>query len=541
MEHESRALTPVVAVALFLLLVAEILAITVCVESESPLEGHWWSGILGASHLILRGAIAGGLTALLVGWTVIAEEFRKPVAWESGIRRTLGWLAAHLAAFAVFAALSNMLMAGSLRTSPRVGSWFLIWLFSLFVMLVLWAAAIQPLKSWKALTFRLRGAIACGLIVGLPTAWIGTFVSTSWEALAGPTLRTTAAILGLFGIATSSNLVDRTLGTANFTVEIDAKCSGYEGIALVWIVLTVFFAVFRRQLRFPAAWLLFPIGTGLIWLCNAARIAALIAIGDKFSPELAVGGFHSQAGWLGFNAVSLGLIAISLRSPLFSRTPPRDSHVHEVAPAGAATAAYVAPLMVLVLTMMLAQAATTDPRQAYPLRVLTVTAALFLGRRYYRDLRLTGSWAAAGVGVLVFAFWMALEPFQGKSQSSAPPLDGLSGPTAAFWMGARLLGSIVIVPLAEEIAFRGYLARRLVSTDFRTVPVGWITPISFVVTSTLFGALHGRWVAGVFAGAAYHLAAWRRGELGDAVVAHSVTNALLAAFVVTTQSWSYWD
>jgi hypothetical protein len=38
----------------------------------------------------------------------------------------------------------------------------------------------------------------------------------------------------------------------------------------------------------------------------------------------------------------------------------------------------------------------------------------------------------------------------------------------------------------------------------------------------------------------YALALSRRGRLSDAVLAHATTNALLAAYVLTTGAWSLW-
>ena len=75
---------------------------------------------------------------------------------------------------------------------------------------------------------------------------------------------------------------------------------------------------YRKTLRFPQATLLVPLGVVAIWLANAVRIAALILIGTWFSPAVALGGFHSQAGWLAFNVVALGLVAVAGRSPFFS-------------------------------------------------------------------------------------------------------------------------------------------------------------------------------------------------------------------------------
>jgi membrane protease YdiL (CAAX protease family) len=43
------------------------------------------------------------------------------------------------------------------------------------------------------------------------------------------------------------------------------------------------------------------------------------------------------------------------------------------------------------------------------------------------------------------------------------------------------------------------------------------------------------------AGIAYALAYRRRGELSDAVMAHAVTNGLIAITVLTTGAWSLWS
>ena len=40
---------------------------------------------------------------------------------------------------------------------------------------------------------------------------------------------------------------------------------------------------------------------------------------------------------------------------------------------------------------------------------------------------------------------------------------------ALLWLAARVLGSSIIVPIAEELAFRGYLLRRLIDSDFTLV------------------------------------------------------------------------
>jgi CAAX prenyl protease-like protein len=110
------------------------------------------------------------------------------------------------------------------------------------------------------------------------------------------------------------------------------------------------------------------------------------------------------------------------------------------------------------------------------------------------------------------------------------------------WLVFRVIGSVIAVPFAEELAFRGYLMRRLISADWNDIPTTRFTWISLLVSSALFGALHpGRWLAGTLAGVLFAIALYRRGNVLDAVVAHAMANALIAAYVLSTGSWGLWS
>ncbi len=111
------------------------------------------------------------------------------------------------------------------------------------------------------------------------------------------------------------------IGARDFKVEIATECAGFEGIGLIWVFLGAYLWAFRRSLRFPEAFWLIPIGTGVMWVANALRIVLLVAIGTLWSEKVALGGFHSQAGWLAFNGVALGLVAASRRVRAFQIDP----------------------------------------------------------------------------------------------------------------------------------------------------------------------------------------------------------------------------
>jgi membrane protease YdiL (CAAX protease family) len=68
-----------------------------------------------------------------------------------------------------------------------------------------------------------------------------------------------------------------------------------------------------------------------------------------------------------------------------------------------------------------------------------------------------------------------------------------------------------------------------------------LTALSIVLSSAAFGLMHGQhWIVGTLAGLAFAGALRWRGRMGDAVVAHAVSNLLLAAWVLGTGDWGQW-
>jgi membrane protease YdiL (CAAX protease family) len=207
-------------------------------------------------------------------------------------------------------------------------------------------------------------------------------------------------------------------------------------------------------------------------------------------------------GWLGFIAVALGLVWVTQQMPFFAVS---QSEVKTKAREGDPTAAYLASLMALLAVTMVTGVFSSGFDWLYPARVLGTAAAIwFFWRQSLTRLHLARGWS-----------WGAFS--------------------------IRVVGSVVTVPIAEELAFRGYLLRRLISSDFDRLPSPRFTWLSFLVSSVLFGALHGRWLAGTVAGMFYAWAMYRRGRVGDAIIAHATTNALIAADVLILGNWSLWN
>jgi CAAX prenyl protease-like protein len=147
---------------------------------------------------------------------------------------------------------------------------------------------------------------------------------------------------------------------------------------------------------------------------------------------------------------------------------------------------------------------------------------------------------ASAIGALVFGVWinassswMVIGAADGFNPSTE---QGLSWPLIIV----RMLGAVLVVPVIEELFWRSFLLRWIVSHDFLRVEPAKVGLGAFIITSVLFGIEHNFWFAGVIAGAAYNFVYMKDSDLKSSVIAHAVTNLLLGLWVLRTHSWSYW-
>lgn len=160
--------------------------------------------------------------------------------------------------------------------------------------------------------------------------------------------------------------------------------------------------------------------------------------------------------------------------------------------------------------------------------------------------------ASVLVGLAVFVIWIAPDliapwwrhtvlfdnPLVPRLAATTPPVSR-HDPMFLFF---RIAVSVVAVPILEELFWRGWLMRWLIdSRDFERVPLGTFAPFAFWVTALLFASEHGAfWDVGLLAGIIYNWWMVRTRNLCDCIVAHAVTNGVLAAYVVLAGQWQYW-
>lgn len=522
------------------LLAGELLYLSVSFDTAALSEGqNYWTRLAGDAPVFLRiglASLAAFLVIVFPRFGLLASELRRS-AEGHGWKR---WALLHLAAYAAFFPATRSVFETAARGEDPPETLLIRWLLLGGAMVVLWLFTLAPIRYWRGLAVRERLALLVALLAGLAAWGLGELTHELWKPLAAGTFWLSKSVPQLFYDDVLYDRTDHTLGTPDFLVNIAPQCSGYEGIGLITVFLALYLWLFRKEVRFPQALLLFPLGALAIWLANTIRISTLIAIGTSYSREVALGGFHSQAGWIAFAIIALGLIALTGHFRLFARAPASEAPETVAGESHAEATALLLPLLVLMGSVMLTSALTTGFDWLYPLRPLVTGAVLWRYRSVYRQWDWTWSWPSVAIGVAVFAVWLWLEPASNGSVLGTS-VEALPRWQQSGWLAFRVIGSVVVVPMAEELAFRSYLLRRLVSADFEQVPPDRFTWLSFLGSSLLFGAVHGRWLAGALAGMAYAGAVYRRGKLADAVVAHMTTNGLIAVFVLFGGQWSLWS
>ena len=104
-----------------------------------------------------------------------------------------------------------------------------------------------------------------------------------------------------------------------------------------------------------------------------------------------------------------------------------------------------------------------------------------------------------------------------------------------------MLESAILIPILEELFWRGWLMRWLIRPQFQSVPLGQYTPAAFWIVALLFASEHGSyWEVGLLAGIAYNAWIVRTRNLANCILGDAITNLMLAAYVLLFDKWQYW-
>src|SRR5262249_19573901 len=134
------------------------------------------------------------------------------------------------------------------------------------------------------------------------------------------------------------------------------------------------------------------------------------------------------------------------------------------------------------------------------------------------------------------------EPFKPSADAFNPMKEFATPAILWSWIVVRIAGAALVVPAMEELFWRDFLWRTIIApNDFNLAQVGEWDWKAIVLLAGFFATVHGNWWLTSIVWAM--LAGWllaRTRSLGACIIAHGVTNFLLALYVLYTRDWSFW-
>ncbi len=446
------------------------------------------------------------------------------------------WLLCHGALLLPLMALSYFLYG--VRGAPApFAALAALWVLVATAAVVTLLAGMGPWRLWRTATQALGVLWFYAGAAAAVAAFAMQWSQKLWEPTARVTFEIVRCLLAPLIPSLQSDASTLILSTDHFSVQIAEVCSGLEGVGLMLAFCCAWLLCFRKEYIFPRALALIPAALLLMFALNVLRVAALVLIGDAGYPDVAIYGFHSQAGWIAFNCAAGAIAFASRRSAWLNRTATRSVAHHGDNP----TAAYVLPLLAVLAAGMLARAASSGFETLYAVRLVAGGLVLWFCWPKLTALDWRFSWRGPAAGIAVFALWMYASHLLVPASTMPDALVAMSSPQRWLWIAGRVAASLIIVPIAEELAYRGYLLRRLAAADFESVRFPAVGGWSLLLSSLAFGLAHGSmWLPGTAAGAIYGAVVIRTGRIGEAIAAHVTTNGLLAACVLFAGQWQLW-
>ena len=220
--------------------------------------------------------------------------------------------------------------------------------------------------------------------------------------------------------------------------------------------------------------------------------------------------------------------------------------------------AYVLPMLVFVAFTWLGTNATVKKLvpHAYPIsyvvKAVAAAALLVAFRKHYTKIRWNYWWLGVIVGVVGIFQWVPMQLWlQNNFELFKPPGAedvfnpfrdiGSSGVRYAF-LAVRVMSAVLLVPVMEELFWRDFLWRQVLApNDFKLAAVGEWGWAPLLVVSGAFAFVHLNWFVTsiVWALMIGGLLAYTK-SLGACIIAHAVTNLLLALYVLRYKDWAFW-
>jgi CAAX prenyl protease-like protein len=238
-------------------------------------------------------------------------------------------------------------------------------------------------------------------------------------------------------------------------------------------------------------------------------------------------------------------------------------------------AAYVLPLLLFTLLGSIAGMCRIENSElpwyvrapehwVFPLQTVVCAGVLVWFRRHYTFRPWRGLGLAFVLGVVGIAVWVTpallREALVQQGREAAwwwkwvglaertKGFDPMIAKGSALWfgldVGMRFARMVLVVPFVEELMWRGFLMRFLMTEDgqFERVPFGTHRWKVFWIVTVAVMLIHNTedYVGAFVWGALMYLVAVRTKSLGACVFMHAVGNLALGIYVMKTQQWGFW-
>ena len=215
----------------------------------------------------------------------------------------------------------------------------------------------------------------------------------------------------------------------------------------------------------------------------------------------------------------------------------------------------------------------------YPAKTLATGICLWLLRREFKGLAWRWSWLGIVIGVVVVVQWVGMEetfkaywrypplPLVGaeviwdedtpSDRSNEVELPGPQGqdedskifnPEKAFggrnlrfwiWIAIRMIGAVIVVPIMEELFWRGFLLRFFESRFryFEKIPLGEFGWYPCLAVAVLFALVHPWYISAFVCALLYNWLMYKTRSILACIVAHALTNLLLWVYILYFNAW----
>lgn len=488
---------------------------------------------------------------LILGYKLLPSI--KPIA-KLKIGEFSIFLLANVITVAVFYFLSRFLLQNQTYAQQHNILFFTIWhILGILIVGFLWLSLFQYQYTFSIVTkFRSRLIIPAILaaVWGPTSARLlrEVYSLQIWPFISNIVGKSVFFLLNFFFEGARYSIDSEAIpvvGIPSITVKIHAYCSGIEGIGLFIVLFTILTLIEFKNLDKQKLWVLYPLGVIGAFMLNILRIFTLLVVGHYTTPAFAVGGFHSNIGWILFTIYFLIFIFFAYPWMLKKekrikkvKTRPKKNMKQEP------MLKYILPFLVVLFGIMLGD--YVNAFLAYAIRIALSMAVIAYFWKQYKEIKIKWDWQAWIFGFLIIIIWIALE-FLNKGNTASFDPFAFQGLVPYALIILKLLGLVLAAPIIEEIFMRSFLIRAIIDPKrFEYVPIGKFTWLSFILSTGFFGIMHGtsligsRLIVGLISGAMFNLWLYYRKDIFSCIQCHAAANLGLAIYVLATSQWLLW-